>query len=255
MIEDFCRRTEVENLKRVVRAIHGNESMNRAQFIPVPRKYQTVNFLALLECHKIGEIVKLLKETPFRDLGDKVGLYERYNNPLILEAHLDRTYYGILEKELRGIAGGSRIQHLIGTEIDVTNLSSIISLRYARTSPDLLKQIIIEYYYRLPKNLVSKLIELPYEEITKLSFGPPYYELITKAIDSANKNMPTQAENVWWQYFYSCVEKEAARNPSSQVYVICYLYRCLKEARNLTTIATAKQLKMESERIQSLLFV
>jgi len=255
LIEGFCRRTEVENLKRVVRAIHGNESMNRTQFLPVPREYQTVNFLALLECRRVGEIIKLLKETPFRDLGDKVGLYERYNNPLILEAYLDRIYYSVLEENLKRVAGGSRIQHLVGTEIDIKNLSSITSLQYSRASPDLLKEIIIEYYYRLPRNLVSKLVELPYEEILKLPLGPPYRESITKAIDLANNNMLPQAENILWQYFYSCVEKESIKNPGSLVYVISYLFLCRKEARNLATIAAGKQFKMGPERIQSLLFV
>jgi vacuolar-type H+-ATPase subunit C/Vma6 len=197
----------------------------------------------------------LLKETPFRDLGDKVGLYERYNNPLILEAYLDRIYYSVLEENLKRVAGGSRIQHLVGTEIDIKNLSSITSLQYSRASPDLLKEIIIEYYYRLPRNLVSKLVELPYEEILKLPLGPPYRESITKAIDLANKNMLPQAENILWQYFYSCVEKESIKNPGSLVYVISYLFLCRKEARNLATIAAGKQFKMGPERIQSLLFV
>jgi V/A-type H+/Na+-transporting ATPase subunit C len=255
MIEAFCMRTEVENLKKVVRAIHANESLNRTLFMPIPRKYQTVNYSALLECHRMSEVFKLLRETPFRDLEEKTTIYERYNNPLVLEAHLDRIYYGTLEKETAKTAGEGRIRYIIGTEIDLRNLSSIMSLRHSRASPELLREIILEYYYRLTRNAVARLIEVPYEEIGKFPFGHPYYELIARALDFADKNMLPQAENIWWQYFYSCVEKESTRNPNSLVYVVGYLYLCLKEARNLTAIATGQQLKVEPDKIQSLLFI
>jgi vacuolar-type H+-ATPase subunit C/Vma6 len=115
--------------------------------------------------------------------------------------------------------------------------------------------MVIEHYYRLSKSLVFTLIGRPYEEITRFAFGPPYAESIAEATDLASKNMLPQAENVLWQHFYSYVEEEIFKNPNDLVYVLGYLFLCLKEARNLTTLATGKQLKMESEKIQSLLLV
>jgi vacuolar-type H+-ATPase subunit C/Vma6 len=67
--------------------------------------------------------------------------------------------------------------------------------------------------------------------------------------------MLAETESIFSQHLYSNAETSALRNPNSLVYVFAYLDLCFKEARNLTTLAIGKQLKLEEEKIRSSLLL
>jgi vacuolar-type H+-ATPase subunit C/Vma6 len=70
-----------------------------------------------------------------------------------------------------------------------------------------------------------------------------------------DKGMMSETENIFSQYLYSYAETTALRKPNNLVYVFAYLELCFREARNLTTLATGKQLRLEDEKIRNLLFL
>jgi len=254
-LEDYYRKIEVENIKRIIRAIHGKEKISEDRLIHIPRRFQTVNFSALIETHTIREMIDLLKETPYRELKDKIELYEKYNNPLVLESQADKIYYSSLWTKLGEIADKDEVKQLIGTEIDLKNLLHIFSFKHMKMEPEFLKEIMINVYYKLPKSLVPQLIGASYESIPNLLTWPPYVDLTKKAVELLDTGMLTETEHIFSQHLYSYAETAALRNPNSLVYVFAYLNLCLREARNLTTLALGKQLKLEEERIRDSLFL
>lgn len=255
VLEDYYRKIEVQNIKRILRAIHGKEKLTDADLVPIPRRYQTVNFSALLEVSSIRETTDLLKETPYKNLRDSIDLYEKYNNPLVLEAQTDKIYYNNLWQKLEQIPGSDQVKQLIGTEVDLNNLLHIFSFKQMKMEPDLLRELVINVYYKLPKSYVPQLIAAPYEAISRLLAWPPYVELTRKAADLLDKGMLADAENIFAQHLYSYAEIVALRNPNGLAYVFAYLDLCLREARNLTTLAVGKQLKLEEEKIRSALLL
>lgn len=254
-LEAYSRRTEVENLKRITRSIHANEKTTEDNLIPIPRKYQTINFPVLLQSQTVKEMVGFLRETEYEDLSKALDLYEQYNNPLIIEAEADKLYYEALWQRLKRIPGKNDVKDLVGTEIDLENLLNTLSLKYIKAEPELLKQITINIYYRLPKSVLQKASDASYQTVPELITWPKYAELSRNVVNLMDKGMISEAESAVSRYLYSYSEAIKLRKPNSLAYVFAYLYLCSKEARNLTALTTGKQLGLEDEKIQGLLFL
>jgi vacuolar-type H+-ATPase subunit C/Vma6 len=255
VLEHYCRKIEVENLKRIIRAIHAKEKISEDQLIPIPRKYQTINFPALLETRTVREMIGLLRESEYEDLRKALDLYEKYQNPRIIEAEADKIYYRFLWKTLEKAIDKAEVRDLIGTEIDLKNLLNMFTLKYAKVEEGLLEQTTINVYGRLSKSLIQQTAISSYQTIPGLLTSPKYVELAKKAVELMDRGMMSETENVFSQYLYSYAETAALRNPNNLVYVFAYLELCFREARNLTTLAIGKQLRLEDEKIRSLLFL
>jgi vacuolar-type H+-ATPase subunit C/Vma6 len=256
VLEHYCRKIEVENLKRIIRAAHAKEKTSEDQLIPIPRKYQTINFPALLEVSTIREIIGLLRESEYENLREALNLYEKYENPRIIEADADKIYYQLLWKTLEEATDKDDVRDLVGTEIDLKNLLNMLTLKYTKVEEGLLKQTTIpNLCSRLSKSLIQETAVTSYQEIPRLLTSPKYVELAKKAVELMDKGMMSETENIFSQYMYSYAETTALRNPNSLVYVFAYLELCFGEARNLTMLAIGKQLKLEDEKIRSLLFL
>jgi len=255
VLEDYCRRIEVENLKRVTRALHAKEKISEGQLIPIPRKYQTVNFQAVLQSRTVKEMISFLRETAYEGLREIAGLYEEYNNPQVIETEADRIYYELLWKKLDKIVDEDEIRDLIGTEIDLKNLLNTLSLKYKGVGQEFLQRTVINIHYRLPRDFIQEAASASYQKIPDVLTWPKYVELTAKAVELMNGEMISEAESVFSQHLYSYAETAALRNPNNLVYVFSYLYLCFREARNLTTLATGKQLRLDDEKIRRLLFL
>ena len=255
VLEDYCRRIEVENLKRITRAIHANERISEDQLISIPRKYQTINFSAVSQSRTLREMTLFLRESEYKDLRETVDLYEKYNNPLVIEAEADKIYYELLWKKLGKIVDRDEVKDLIGTEIDLKNLLNALSLKYMEAAQELLQQTTINIYYRISKNIIQQIASTSYQRIPELMTWPKYVELTREAVELVNKGMTSEAESIFYRYLYSYAETVAHRKPNNMAYVFAYLYLCVREARNLTTLATAKQLRLDDEKIKNLLFL
>ena len=253
ILEHYCRKIEVENLKRITRAIHAKEKISEDQLIPVPRKYQKINFPALLQSHTIREMIELLRESEYENLRKAIDLYEKYENPRVIEAEADKIYYQFLWKTIEKVINKDEVRDLIGTEIDLKNLLNVFTLKYTKVDQELLQQITINVYYRLSTSLIQQTVSLSYQAIPELLTWPKYVELAKKAVELMDKGMMSETENIFSQYLYSYAETTALRNPNNLAYVFAYLELCFREGRNLTTLAIGKQLRLEEEKIRSLL--
>jgi vacuolar-type H+-ATPase subunit C/Vma6 len=214
-----------------------------------------VNLAALLAADTIADAVRLLKESPYKDLEERLGQYERYGNPALLETQLDKTYYDDLWAKASETPGSEETRALIGTEVDLRNLQWIVSSKYMKIEPQLIHENLIDLRYRLSKSVISKLIDIDVQGMPPLSVPPPYSELLRKAVELVELGKIVEAENLFSQHLYSHAEKVSVRNPNNLVYVFSYLQLCFRETRNLTMLAIGKQMKMDENRLSSLLFL
>jgi vacuolar-type H+-ATPase subunit C/Vma6 len=255
LLETNAERLETENLKRIIRAVHGKAEISNEQLISIPRQYQEVNFPALLAASEMTDVVELLKESPYRDVEKRLVAYETYGNPALLEAQLDKIYYDDVWAKTSETPDSEKIRALIGTEVDLRNLRWILSSKYMKLEPWLVHENVIDVGYRLRKSAVSRLIDLDVQEMPHTSVPPRYFELIRRAVELIGLGKIVETENLFSQHLYSYAEKVSIRNPNSLVYVFSYLQLCFREARNLTTLAIGKQMKMSENRLADLLFL
>lgn len=254
-LQTYYGKLEVENLKKTIRAKHGNVQLRESQLIPIARRYQTVNFPALLEAHSMAEMVYLLSETPYGALREKLDLYNRYLNPLVLEAGAESAYYKSLWKKMAGLPDKDHIEHLIGNEIDLKNLLLVFASKQVNMDRELFTEMIMATHYRLPKSLIEPMFDVQYTMIPELLRSPDYASLAREAVDLFQKQKFTEIENSFARHTYVNAERAMTRKPNSLVYVFAYLILCFKEVRNLTTLSMAKQIGLNEEKTRNLLFV
>ncbi|HUW48578.1 MAG TPA: V-type ATPase subunit, partial [Patescibacteria group bacterium] len=61
LLEVHNVKLEIENLKRIVRAVHGKQSITEEQLFTIPHKYQNANLHALMTAERMPEVIDLLK--------------------------------------------------------------------------------------------------------------------------------------------------------------------------------------------------
>jgi len=252
LLEAHNARLEVENLKRIVRAVHGEEKASDAQLISIPRKYQNMNFSALLRTKKMTEVADLLKETPYKGLGELLVEYERYNSLIVLETQLDKVYYSDFWLKTAKSSDRKRIRALIGTEIDLRNLQLMISAKYMKLDPQLIERMIIDLRYKLRKNATTRLANVDLQEIPNVPLWTPYSQLLHTAVELVDEGRLVDMETLFSRYLYSYAEKMSAKCPTNLAYVFSYLTLCLREAKNLTTLVIGKQTKIRTENLRKL---
>jgi V/A-type H+-transporting ATPase subunit C len=252
LLEVHNVRLEIENLKRIVRAVHGKQSITEEQLFPIPRKYQNVNLHALMIAKTMPEVTDLLQASPYKDLEEWLGEYGRYGNPIILEAQLDKIYYDNFRSALHKTPDSGKIWALIGTQVDMKNVQLAISSKYMKMEPGIVQKMIVDKGYKLSKNATSRLVGSDLQGIPNVLSWPSYSDLAHKAIGLIEEGRIFEMETLFSRYLHVYTEKMSIRNPNSLVYVFSYLDLCLREAKNLTTLAIGTQMNVAGERLRSL---
>jgi len=253
LLEAHNERLEVENLKKVIRAVHRKEAAGTELFTTVPRRYQNVNLRALSAAKSMSEVAGLLRETLYQNFVQWLGEYDTYDNPIILEAQLDKTYYTDYWNKAQKNPDCNKIRDLIGTEIDVRNLHLILSAKHMKLDSRLVQRMTIPLGHKLQRSVVSRLGSANLQGIPLIALWPSYSALTHQAVELINEDRLVEMETLLRRYFNSYIERIALRNPNSLSYVFSYLSLCLKEARNLTTLAIGKEMKITQESLRGLL--
>jgi V/A-type H+-transporting ATPase subunit C len=252
LLEVHNVKLEIENLKRIVRAVHGRQRITEEQLFTIPHRYQNVNLHVLMTAETIPEVIDLLKASPYKDLESWLEEYERYGNPIILEAQLDKIYYDNFRSALHKTPDSGKIWALIGTQVDLRNVQLAISSKYMKIEPSVLQNMLVENGYRLSKNATSRLVGSDLQVLPSVSAWPSYVDLAHKAVELVEEGRIFEMETVFSQYLRVYTEKTSIRNPNSLVYVFSYLDLCLREAKDLTTLAIGKQMNVTNEKLRSL---
>jgi vacuolar-type H+-ATPase subunit C/Vma6 len=255
MLENYNTKLEIGNLKRIIRAVHGKTSIDEEMLISIPREYQTLNFPALKSANNMADVLNLLKESPYKDLETQLDEYEKYGSPTLFETQLDKIYYSELFEKTRGLSDAKKVRDLLGFEADLRNLEFIVSSKYMKLEPRIVSESLIENGYRLRKTTVSSLISASIDEIPLISMRSSYSDLLKEAVDDVQEGKIIEMGNLFSRALYSYVEKLSIRNPNNLVYVFLYLCLCFREAKNLTTLAIGKQMKISEQRLSELLFL
>ena len=254
LLTAYCTRFEVENIKRILRAKHGNKISEEPSLIPLPREYTLVNFQALLNAKDIDEVVGLLRETAYRSLSQKLELYRQAGVTFILEAALDDVYFGKLWRFVEDVSDGAGLKDLIGAEIDLRNLLITFSLKARDLSANLIDEVLISSSHRLPLRRLRALTKGRLEDAPSILTTPPFSKLASAALTAVSGGSSTPLERIILKQLYEEASTALRTRFLDAGYVIAYLLLCECEARNLVTIATGKQLAVSEEQISQNLF-
>jgi len=250
LLTRYCARFEVENMKRIVRAKHGDQSAELPTLIPLPREYSLVNFPALLKAKDVDEIASLLRDTPYHAIAEKVQSYQDSGATMLLEASLDKIYYSRVWEMVGKVQG---IRDLIGEEIDLRNLLIVLSLRDREIAPRLIEDALIPVSYALPKPTLHLVLQSRLEDAPGI-LTPRYSKLVADATKLLKSESVSPVEWLFFNRLYGDASATLKTDSLQAGYIAAYLLLCECEAKNLVSIVTGKQLSLSEEEISKGLF-
>jgi vacuolar-type H+-ATPase subunit C/Vma6 len=249
LLTRYCARFEVENIKRVIRAKHG-QSEEEPSLIPIPREYTLVNFPALLKAKDIDEVASLLRDTPYHPILEKLQSYRESGATITLEATLDTIYFRKVWELARKLAG---MRDLVGEEIDLRNLLIAFSLKSREISPRLIEDSVIPLSYKLPKPMLRSVLQSRIDDAPNI-LAADYSKLASEAVNLLKSGSSLPFEWLFSKQLYGNASAALRTHALQAGYIVAYLLLCECEARNLVSIATGKELNLSEEEISKGLF-
>ncbi len=253
--EDYAKRLEVENIKRILRVKHGKETIIEEELIPIPREYTTVNFPAMIGAKDLDESVGLLKATMYAPVMDKMDLYKRYNTTLIFEGVLESIYFKKLWKDIEELPEKKDIKDIIGQEMDLKNIILALGLKAKNLPAELIEASLITLYYKLNKTVISSIAQERPESTFPILMGTYYAKYFQGLREIVEKNLTSEIEHAISNSLFNEHLKIMREKSLGLVFVPAYLSLCEFEARNMTTIVTGKQLGLSEEKLRGILFL
>jgi vacuolar-type H+-ATPase subunit C/Vma6 len=255
LLSRYCSRFEVENIKRVIRAKHGGETIKELNLIPLAREHTLVNFPALLNAKDVEEVVGLLRETSYRPLAEKLEVYRQARVTMTLEAALDNIYFSRVWETAKKVPGGKGVRDLIGTEMDLRNLLTVVSLKLRDLSPNLIEEALISSWFRLSEERLHSLIRARLEDAPSIITTQPYATAISEVLNLMRSGSPLSLETIFLRELYRDAFNALRTYFLDAGYVVAYLLLSECEAKNLVTITTGKQLGLSEEEISQNMFL
>jgi len=247
----YSRRFEFENIKRVMRAKHSGEKVE--QLIPLTKQQTLVNFEALLDAEDLATVIKMLPERRYAPSAESLNLYNEYNTTLVLESQLDKVYYRAVLLAAKKLKDRD-VMRLIGMEIDVRNILTLLTMNVRKVKPELVEHLIIPGGTLRGGRLVS-MVQTGTGELQSLLEGTPFARSIGGAVEAIGGEMEMyRVEAALLAPFFERV-KSTANKSLGISYVMGYLIRSEIEAKNLIAITMAKQLKLSVDILQNIVIV
>jgi vacuolar-type H+-ATPase subunit C/Vma6 len=244
LLSRYCARFEVENIKRILRAKQG-QSTEEPTLIPIPREYSLVNFPALVKSKDMDELASLLRDTPYHSLLEKTQQVKERGASMILEAALDRIYFGRVWDLARRSKG---VRELIGEEMDLRNLMIAFSLKTRGMSLLDMEESLIPLSYRLPQSQLRSLLQSRIEDASGILAGR-YSRLAAEASDILRSDSSSPLEWLFFRQLYGDAYTALRAHALEPGYIMAYLLLCECEAKNLISIVTGMQLNLSEEEI------
>lgn len=253
--EDYAKRLEVENIKRILRIKHGKEMITEEALIPIPREYTTVNFSAMVGARDLDESVGILKATMYAPLMDKMDLYKRYNTTLVFEGVLESIYFKKLWKDIEELPEKKDVKDFTGQEMDLKNIISASGLRAKNLPVELIGASLITSYHKLNEAIISSIIQERPETTFNILMETHYAKYFQGLRELVEKNMISDIEHAIFNSLFNENLKIMREKPLGLVFVLAYLSLCEFEAKNMTAIVTGRQLSLSEEKLRSILFL
>ncbi len=248
MIKNYMARLEVENLKRIVRAVHSNRTITEEDLIPVTRRISHINFKVMVGAKTVDEFVSLLKETAYSRINNYLSVYFKYKTPIIFESKLDEFYYVRVWNEALRVRDSKHVKEILGTEIDLRNIWYILQLAYQGASKELGYEALMRCSYEIDiKRLGKTLKENSYDAAVSELKRSKYSRIVNEMYELIKKGKPDHS--------YGILLKELRRvcleNLRGVGIPIAYLLLAYLESVDLTTIGIGKYLKVGKKDVSS----
>lgn len=256
-IRIFLNRWDVHNLKTILRGknVHSPPDEIREALVPAGT-LDEATLVELLKQNDVREVIDLLASWGIdyaRPLTPHIDEWSRSRDLLVMEHALDRYYFDYARDAVRGRQPEAvALQHLVGTEIDVTNLKTVIAFLRDSVGLEDGERFLLDGGAELPTATLGAMVadgdlETAMERLegTRFAFVRPLVEEAkeTGRLSPVLKELDRHLVHAGASLF--------RRDPLSVTLVVGFLYIFLVEVTNLRIIARCRDAGLSDEELEA----
>lgn len=252
-VSGLMERYEIEELKVILRAWHKKIPIDLNDYIISDKIIYDIDFKKILAAGNIEEIIILLDHTPYKQsLLEVREKFKERNSSFYLEIALDRGYYKRLFSTIDKFAPSDKkvARKLLGLEIDIENINSIIRLRkYYSLGEAAMQDVVIPGGEKVAKDNLEKILAT--NGLSKI--------VETIALESHAKIKSLEDENAYFigNFLYEIllhqVKRVLAGFPFTIGTTMGYLILKRRETHNIISLFYSKALGIKKDETSSLL--
>ena len=253
----FLNRWDVHNLKTILRGknVHSTPDEIREALVPAGT-LDEATLVELLQQNDVREVIDLLATWGIdyaRPLTPHIDEWSRSRDLLVMEHALDRYYFEFAQDAVRGRRPEAvALQHLVGTEIDVTNLKTVIAFLRDGVGLEDGERFLLDGGAELPTATLGAMVAdgdldtaMKRLEATRFAFIRPLVEESkeTGRLSPVLKELDRHLVRAGASLF--------RRDPLSVTLVVGFLYVFLVEVTNLRIIARCRDAGLSDEELEA----
>jgi len=250
LIDAYTYSFDVDSVLQVVaEKISGVRHRSPEYYAPPFSKIDIERFISMED---IEQCIELLKETPFCLEKDVIDMWKKYRAIYIIEMALRRQIYVRYVAALEKVSDEDRkgLLEIIGTEIDMANISIVIGPMLYGYSPSIAWRMLIPFEYRVNLNALKKAYGLESDIILKLV--PDIYRGI---VEYYLAGLDMKAKSLARRMILRKILSVLPRYPINYTYVFGIIKLLEYEYKNLKMIAEALDYGISPREIKDLLIL
>lgn len=254
----FKEKVFLDNLKIIIRGKHYGMTTEEIQSFLVTHLEKEMEVLDNLASQPT--VVQILENVPMSDyrraLQDHLDVYDETNSPLVLEMALSKNYYEKLWKASQGLRTQDveGVMALVGTEIDLTNLMTVMRAKHQGTTAEVIKQWLIPPAKKgLSQNVLNAMTDAPgLLQVNQLLANTQYRELAQQASELFEGSEVTldRFESLAKQFLVHRATQQFVRLPFQLGVLFAYLYLAEAQFQNIRAIVIGKVAGLKPELIR-----
>ncbi|MCS4541205.1 MAG: V-type ATPase subunit, partial [Euryarchaeota archaeon] len=183
LLKMLARKWEIKNLKTIFRAKHVGlpKKELEASLLPFEGLLHSGLVKQIIEVESIEEIFRLLSDMKYGIiLKEAIEEYQKRKSLVIIDAALDRYYYGETAKVLYQLGvRGRDVKRLFELEVDITNLKIILRCKKENIPKEEVAKFLIPFGFELVGKRLEELIEAEnIETVLSRLEGTSYIEIL-----------------------------------------------------------------------------
>ena len=255
LIKEYIKRKDIDDIKTILRGKFTNTNEKLIEGSITAAGTLSYDFLlSLLKKESIEEILKNNDVVDFSFLADGLKGLKEKNNLAGIENALDKYYYSHLIKFSSILPKqGALFRGFLLKEVEVLNILTLLRLKKAKFSKDLIKSFIIPCGDKLKDSKMMALAALQdLNELSKTLEKTEYKDLVSKGIEEFKKSGSLiSLEIELYKHLLKQTILFAHQHPLSIDVILGYMFAKDIEVRNLKIIVKGKQLGLSEDFIES----
>ena len=253
----FLNRWDVHNLKTILRGknIHSPPEEIREALVPAGI-LDEATLVEMLKQNDVREVIDLLATWGIgyaRALTPHIDEWSRSRELLVMEHALDRYYFDYARDAVRGKRPEAvALQHLVGTEIDVTNLKTVITFLRDGVGLEDGERFLLDGGAELPPAVLREMVtdgdlEKAMERLEGTRFA--FVRQLVAEAQTSGRMSPVMKELD--RHLIRAGAALFRRDPLSVTLVVGFLYIFLIEVTNLRIIARCRDAGLSDEELEA----